>query len=206
MKKKITFYLATTNQNKINEIKDFFKEHDFKFYTLSDFKNYKSPEETGNTFEENALIKAKSFLSYLKKIKKNSQENEWILAEDSGLEVFALKGAPGILSARYHLPYPNDNKNNSLLLTNLKNITKREARYCCSLICINFFKENVLKLDGFLEGCISLECKGSGGFGYDPLFIPLNQNQTLGELPKEYKVSVSHRAKVLKKFKKHLQI
>ena len=193
-------YLATTNNNKIKEILNFI--HSF-FEVLSssldnqqsskqallvknlkNLQNYKSPKEHGISFRENANIKSQSLLNYL--IDKNQLETPLgILAEDSGLEVKALNGDPGIFSARYSGLTANNQKNNKYLIENLKNQKNRKARYVCALsfLFLSGGKKVSKTFEAYCKGEIAYQEKGRGGFGYDPLFIPKGETKTFGELP-----------------------
>ena len=129
----MTFWLATTNKNKIHEIKVFFK-NSYLFYDISHLKNYIPPEETGLTFKENAEIKTESLSNFLDKSKIPS--DCVILGEDSGLEVFSLGGEPGIYSARYSGSHGSDKRNNQLLVKNMEGKKDRRARYVCFICCL----------------------------------------------------------------------
>lgn len=192
----MTFWLATTNKNKIHEIESFFKSA-YDFYHISHLKNYTPPEEIGLTFKENARIKAESLAVFLDKSEVSS--DCLILGEDSGLKVYSLGGEPGIYSARYSGPHGDDKQNNQLLLENMKEQRNREAYYVCVICCL--FKNQKYFFKGQLKGSIALEEKGTNGFGYDPLFIPEGERKTLGELPSDFKQTISHRAKALNKLK-----
>ena len=137
----MTLWLATTNSHKINEIHSFFKNTDsIRFLDLNclkDFGPYTPPEETGADFVENAKLKAESLFLFLNKSGTALPQPLWIVGEDSGLEVKALKGAPGIYSARYSGPQATDKKNNRLLLKELGGEKDRTARYVCALSCLN---------------------------------------------------------------------
>ena len=214
----MTLWLATTNTHKIKEIKSFFKDTPaIKFLDLSDIncKNYTPPEETGNTFKENARIKSAGVLKFLKDSKLSLPKPLWILGEDSGLEVKVLNGKPGIYSARYSGPQATDQKNNQLLLKNLLGKTDRIARYVCVLSCRPFTKNSQelsssetkeFVFEGFCHGSIAFEERGVNGFGYDPLFIPQGETKTFGELSPQFKESISHRIQALKKLEDALKV
>ncbi len=130
----LIFWLATTNSHKIKEIESFFKNQpSLIFKSLKDLKNYTPPEETGNSFKENAEIKSFQLLTFLNQKDNPLNKEIWILGEDSGLEVEALNKAPGIFSARYGGEQTTDQKNNQLLLHNLKGKKSRKAQYICAL-------------------------------------------------------------------------
>ena len=206
----MTLWLATTNSHKIKEIKSFFKNTPaIQFLDLSDIncKNYTPPEETGNTFKENAGIKSAGLLKFLKDSKLSLQKPCWIVGEDSGLEVKVLNGKPGIYSARYSGPQATDQKNNQLLLKNLLRQTDRTACYTCALSCRPFtesFQESSFSetkefiFEGFCHGSMASEERGVNGFGYDPLFIPRGETKTFGELSPQFKERISHRIQALK--------
>lgn len=145
--------------------------------------------ETADTFEENCLMKAEWL---------RSRQECWVLADDSGLEVDALQGAPGVYSARY-AGLPSDSiKNMDKLLIELKNIPleKRIARFLCVMALVSPEGESWV-VNGTCEGHIQLEKSGSEGFGYDPLFVPVGFDKTFAELGKEIKNGISHRGKAL---------
>lgn len=208
-------WLATTNNNKIKEIVNFLqlyfqtnskkifqnKQLDISLQSLIKLKKHSSPEETGSSFRQNAKIKSEHLLQCLiaEDFLKNSTG---ILAEDSGLELESLKGEPGIHSARYSGPQADDKKNNQLLLKNLKHHKNRKARYVCALsfVFINQGQRINKTFEAYCEGLIAHQARGKRGFGYDPLFIPKNQPQTLGDAPLHFKQKVSHRRKALEKW------
>jgi XTP/dITP diphosphohydrolase len=175
--------VATSNNNKLNEIKDIFRE--FEIIGLEDY--YVAPEETGSTFCENAFIKATNIENL----------NDIILADDSGIEVEALNGAPGVYSARYS--GGNDYDNNKKLLKALENETNRKARFVCCMVAI--VRKQVLMEEATLEGNIGFELKGESGFGYDKIFIPIGYDKTLAELGQDIKNQISHRKKALEGIK-----
>ncbi len=202
----ITFWIATTNPHKIKEIKSFFKNQtSLSFKNLKDLKGYTPPEETGSSFKENAEIKSLQLLTFLNHKNIPLNKNIWILGEDSGLEVESLNKAPGIFSARYGGQQTTDQKNNQLLLHNLKDKKSRLAQYVCAISCLS---PNGTKLafQGLCKGSIGFKEKGGNGFGYDPLFIPEGEIHTLGELAPEFKEKISHRIQAIKKLKKALSL
>ena len=183
--------VATRNQGKVTEILSLLEGSNFKLKTLDDFEKIEEVEETGNTFVENANLKS---LGYAK------QTNCLTLADDSGLEVNALSGAPGVFSARFAGANASDDANLNKLLNHLKKIktSDREARFICAMSVSDptGIKFNSL---GVCGGEIALNSMGSNGFGYDPVFIPEGFQRTFGELYKETKEKVSHRTIALKK-------
>lgn len=209
-------YLATTNRNKIKEISSFieaFLKGAFLFKqepalvikSLRDVSGYPSPEENGSSFQENANIKSLALLEHLKE-QGQIEDLFGILSEDSGLEVCALQGAPGLFSARYSGPQATDKKNNRLLLQKMENQKNRKARYACALsfLFLKSEKEIVKNWTAYCEGNIDFQERGQGGFGYDPLFIPLGEKKTFGELPFEFKQKISHRTQALQKWTSYL--
>jgi XTP/dITP diphosphohydrolase len=146
------------------------------------------PEEVGETFYENARAKA----LYGREV---DPPDRWTIGEDSGLEVDGLGGRPGIRSARYAGPQATDGENVTKLLEDLASVTGagRRARYVSELVCLTPAHEE-LRGTGTLEGTIADSPRGSAGFGYDPVFVPLGQERTVAELGDEWKARRSHRA------------
>ena len=195
-KKIIKLLIGTNNKGKLKEITDLLPKN-LEIYSTSDFK-ISSPPENGNTFEENSLIKAKHFSKKSKMI---------CLSDDSGLEIDALKGAPGIHSARWggkkgdfvkamNRVFRELNKKDK----NWKN-KKIKARFVCALT-IYGPNQKIIKSIGKIEGYISPSMKGKNGFGYDPIFIPKGQEMTFGEMKPFLKYKIDHRFKAFKKIKK----
>ncbi|RMG35728.1 MAG: XTP/dITP diphosphatase [Methanobacteriota archaeon] len=178
--------LATRNIHKIEEIKDILKDVPVEIRSLQDFPEVPEIEETGHTFEENALIKAETVFNLT---------GHWAVGDDSGLEVDALKGAPGIYSARYAGPTKSYEANNIKLLEELSGLpaSQRKAQFHCAAAIVGPDTRKVVH--GILRGMITFEPRGSAGFGYDPLFIPEGYEQTLAELGEEIKNKISHRAR-----------
>lgn len=178
--------LATSNAHKVEEINAITKEFGIEFILPPKEFN---PIENGNTFAENSLIKAKEA---------NRLTNKMTLADDSGLCVDYLDGAPGIMSARYSdTPQNRINK----LLNELKNvpIEKRSAKFVCHITLLDE-NANILFSDfGEIKGHIGFEVKGEHGFGYDPIFVVENNTHTMAELPDSEKNTISHRARAIKK-------
>jgi len=190
----IKLLVATTNPGKFAEVKDFLRQLPLEVLSLSDLATWPKIIEDGATFEENALKKARSLAEY---------SGYLTLADDSGLEVDALNGAPGIYSARYCGEEGNDKKNNEKLMHELREISeeKRTGRFVCALaLCApksHGMKEWTVR--DSCEGRISFELKGENGFGYDPLFFYPSLGKTFGEIDRAIKATVSHRGKALKK-------
>ena len=185
--------VATRNKKKLEEIKDLLKDLNLKITSLADYPDCPEIEEDGKTFSANALKKAATIALSTKKL---------TLGEDSGLQVKALKNAPGIYSARFSGPSATDEKNNAKLLKLLKQVPlkKRQARYRCCAALVDG-KRIVEVMSGSCSGLIALKPKGKNGFGYDPLFFIPRYGKTFGELSPEVKSQMSHRARALKKFK-----
>ena len=182
--------LASNNAGKVREINDLLKGHDIEVVPQSDY-NVDSVEETGLTFVENAIIKAR--YAALK-------TGLPAIADDSGIEVDALKGAPGIYSARFGGEGATDKDNNKKLLEELKDVAddQRTARYQCVMVYMRHAADPTpLIATGTWDGSILKSAKGSGGFGYDPLFYVATHQCSAAELTPEMKNKLSHRAKAL---------
>ncbi len=190
-------WVGTTNSGKLSEIKNFFIGTNVNVHSISELPVYSPPPETGQSFEDNARIKAKS----LKAVK----SDVWVMAEDSGLEVEGLNNLPGIHSARYAGETATDHQNTAKLLKMIgfKTANNRAAQFrCCMVVYSPDGDETVF--NGILKGSISKGQKGTHGFGYDPVFIPEGSEKTLAELQPGEKNSFSHRAQALKQFKQQL--
>ena len=199
LKKKITkILIGTNNVGKIKEIRDLLPKN-LEIYTTSDFK-IKSPIENGKTFEENSLIKARYFSKKSKMI---------CLSDDSGLEIDALGGAPGIYSARWGGKKKDFVKAMNRVFNELNKRNKNwkikeiKARFVCALT-IYGPNQKIIKSVGKIEGQISTSIKGKNGFGYDPIFIPKGKKITFGEMKPSQKYKIDHRFKAFKKIKKFL--
>lgn len=192
--------LASNNVKKIKELKGMLQGMDFVICSLKDENINIEVEEDGLTFEENAYKKAYEIYNFLKS---RGDKGFYVLADDSGLEVECLNGAPGIYSARYSGKHGDDYGNNVKLLEDMKGAVdpkERKARFVCLLALID---ENGYKniVEGYVEGYIVDEVRQTGGFGYDPLFYYEPFNKTFGEATPQEKNSVSHRGQALKKLK-----
>ena len=189
--------LSTGNSNKVEEIKYILKDLPIDVLSKNDlgFKDLEI-EEDGKTLEENAIKKA-SILA--KKVE------DMVIADDSGLFVGYLNGAPGLHSARYAGDNSNDRANNIKLLNELKDVPleKRDA-YFRTVIALIGVDGKVTILTGECKGTIGFEPKGNKGFGYDPLFIVEGYDKTFGELGEEVKNKISHRAKALEKLREEI--
>jgi len=184
--------LATRNDGKLREMRPFLEGLELRLETLASHPEIGDVDENGATFEENARKKAThaARLSGL-----------WTVAEDSGICVDALGGAPGVRSARYAGVHGDDAANNACLLRELGAATDRRARYVCVLVLARPDGEVVVATRGVCEGEIAREPRGQSGFGYDPLFIPERiPGQTMAQLPRDQKSLISHRAQSLHAF------
>jgi XTP/dITP diphosphohydrolase len=184
--------LASANKGKIKEIREYCKESEVIPY--SDLLEPFEIIEDGTTYQENALIKAKTIFDKLKDL----HTDFIVLADDSGITVPALGNIPGIYSARYAGVGASDKENLYKLIDALKekDIKKTAAYYTAAMAIVT--KKGAYTVHGWMHGDVIDEAKGEGGFGYDPMFIPLGYDKTLGELDKDIKQKFSHRTKALK--------
>lgn len=181
--------LGTTNAGKVRELAALLEPHGIRVISLRDCPGSVSVEETGTTFADNAALKASQQAMAL---------SRWVLAEDSGLCVDALGGAPGIHSARFSAG--GDDANNSLLLERLASVptTARGAHYACHAALADPSGAIVARSQGTCHGSIAAVPGGNGGFGYDPLFIVPEYHRSFGELAPEVKGVISHRARAMR--------
>lgn len=183
--------LATNNKSKVKEISEMMSGSDITFVSLADAGINVEVEETGTTFEENALLKAREICKL---------SGKPTISDDSGLEIDALDGAPGIYSSRFMGEDTSYDIKNNALIEKLENVADpdRTARFrCCMALVLTDGREFVT--EGAMEGIIAREPKGINGFGYDPiLFIP-EYNRTSAELSSEEKNNISHRGEALRK-------
>ena len=190
LKKQIAI-LASGNKHKLEEIQVMLKDFEFEIKSLKDVHlEHLEIEENGSTFEENALIKAKAVQEITGGI---------VLADDSGLEVDALNGAPGVFSARYAGVHGNDQANNQKLLEKLSGVEyeNRSARFVSAIAMVFEGEEPAIIVRGTVEGLIQFEPKGANGFGYDPLFYYPPFEKTMAEMTMTEKNTVSHRSNAL---------
>jgi XTP/dITP diphosphohydrolase len=189
--------LATRNKKKIEEIKRAIGNVPISILTIDDFPGCPEVQEEGVTFQENAIKKALAVAQYTGKPS---------LADDSGLEVYALNNAPGILSSRYAGEGTDDRKNIEKLLHEMRSVIneERNARFVCCLALV-FPDGRVEIFSGHVEGRIGREPKGSYGFGYDPIFYPKGHDRTFAEMTANEKDALSHRGEALRKFQKYLK-
>lgn len=189
-------YVCSSNQGKLRDFTLAGSQAGIAVEPLPELANIAPPDETGVTFEENAIIKAIYYSQFA---------DAPVLADDSGLEVDALGGEPGVFSARYAGSGASDNENNRLLLERLRNAMNRHARFVC-VIALARAGSLITTVRGSVSGEISAAPRGSEGFGYDPLFFYPPLGCTFGELSPEQKFGVSHRgnaARQLAEFLKH---
>lgn len=183
-----TIVIATNNQNKVREFKSLFPNQNIEFKTLKELGYTKEIKENGNTFEENAILKAKQVALDL---------GITAISDDSGLEVEALNNEPGIYSARYAGGH-DDTANNALLIKNLQGVENRNARYVCA-ICVYHPDGEYRTIVEDCRGRIIEDAKGENGFGYDPYFYVEEFGKTFAEVSIDQKNTISHRAKALRK-------
>jgi XTP/dITP diphosphohydrolase len=182
--------LGTRNPGKVKEITTILEESGWSFTSLQEFDEVGPATEDGVTYAENAIAKARFYAAATGML---------ALADDSGLEVAALGGAPGIYSARYAGDNASDADRRALLLAELAkmNIGDRRARFVAAVAIATPDGEVLNLSEGICEGTITFEPRGNSGFGYDPLFVPDGYDQTFAELPDEVKNRISHRARAL---------
>ena len=198
MKKITNLLIGTNNKGKFKELRELLPKY-VKSVSTSDF-SLKSPRENGVSFEENSLIKSKYF---------SKKTKLPCLADDSGLEIDLLGGAPGIYSARWGGKYGDFNKAIKKIYRELTKIDKDwknkkvKARFVCAL-SMSFLNKKIACVTGRVEGFISLKPKGKNGFGYDPIFIPNKGTKTFGEMIPSKKYKLDHRYQAFKKIKKFL--
>ncbi|WP_409251554.1 XTP/dITP diphosphatase [Bacillus sp. SCS-153A] len=195
MKKKII--IATKNKGKAKEFERMLSPRGYKVLTLLDFPDFQDIEETGETFEENAVLKAEEASAVL---------NEMVIADDSGLIIDALDGRPGVYSARYAGEKKDDNANMDKVLSELQGVpfNERTARFYC-VLAIAGPNMKTRTYSGSCEGKILDERRGTNGFGYDPIFFVEAKDRTMAELRPEEKAAVSHRGKALSQFESNLE-
>lgn len=183
----MTVYCATGNPGKLREFRLAAERFAVEILELPDFKRLPTCEETGRTFEENAILKAHYYGQHAPGL---------LFADDSGLEVDALDGQPGVISARYAGPGATDAMNNALLLGNMRGREDRSARFVCVIALANR-GEMIRTFRGVVEGQLLEAPRGAEGFGYDPLFYFPPYGRSFGEISVDEKMAVSHRGKAL---------
>lgn len=194
-------WIATGNKGKLSEFKLLFEKElpSLKIHSISELPTFHAPPENGQTFLENARIKARSL--------KAMKPETWIMAEDSGLEVGGLGNLPGIHSARYAGPKAQDSENVAKLLKmmQIRAVTDRSAQFVCTMIVYTPQGEEWI-FEGKMKGSIAKSATGLHGFGYDPIFIPDGETKSLAELGSGFKNKNSHRAKACMEFISKLKI
>lgn len=195
--KKSTLVLATRNSGKIQEIKAMIADLPFEVWSIQDFPGCPESEEPYDSYQENALDKAKVVGDFCQ---------TWVLADDSGLEIDALDGAPGVLSARYAGPRATYQDNCEKVLREMADvpIDRRQAQFYCCMVLYHPSGKRFQSL-GTLPGLINTTAMGQKGFGYDPIFFLPEQNRTLAQLSLAEKNRISHRTKALQDMLEHLR-
>ena len=183
-----TVVIATGNKHKVEEFRQILEPAGFQVLSAADCGGMPEVEEDGQTFRENAAKKALATAKAL---------NQTVIADDSGLEVEALNGAPGIHSARYAGEGGNDGRNLAKLLDKLVGVEDRGARFVC-VLAVATPQGEIKFAEGEVRGRIALQACGQGGFGYDPAFIPAGYERTFGELSQEIKNILSHRGRAIR--------
>ena len=189
--------LATNNLNKVREINELFQESIYKIIPQSEFK-VTEVEETGKTFTENALIKACNAAKYT---------DLPVIADDSGIEVDALDGRPGIFSARYSGIGATDKDNLTKLIKDIKHIDRKncQAKFICAMVYIAYENDpNPIIVEGIWKGYVITKPRGVNGFGYDPIFYVPEYECTSAELDRKKKNQLSHRGQAIRKLTKKL--
>ena len=189
-----TIYLASGNAHKLHELQTALEEAGLSVCVKgpAEIGGMPEVEETGSTFEANALLKAFG-------LRKIGPEDAWFLADDSGIEIDALEGCPGVISARYAGSACDDEANNDKVLEEMKEVPEsdRGCRFRCVLALVGEAVEKTFS--GACEGTLLQERRGNDGFGYDPLFLPKESDCTFAEISLEEKAKISHRARALAK-------
>lgn len=190
--------IATKNKGKVNDFRVLFNQTPFEVISLADLAEpIADIPETGSTFEENAIIKAEAIAALLQLP---------VIADDSGLEVDALDGRPGVFSARYAGTEKDDNKNLHKVLEELVGVNdeERSAQFVCALAVAQPGQSTFVR-KGTCKGRISNEPRGTNGFGYDPIFQPYGYRETMSELSSDEKNAISHRSRALNKLDEWLK-
>jgi XTP/dITP diphosphohydrolase len=189
--------VATRNKKKIEEMRKILGVMGIvsRLYSLEDFPSFEEIEEDGTTFEENALKKARHIFNHT---------GMTTIADDSGLEVDALGGAPGIRSARYAGEDADDMANNERLLKEIEDVPddQRTARFVCCIAYVS--RDDVKTFHGYVKGRIGRKPAGERGFGYDPLFYPEGYDRSFAEMTEDEKNAISHRAMALRELQRYL--
>ena len=189
------FVLATHNPGKLREMSDILSHLGVEVVSPADVGVTVEVEETGTTFAENAMLKAKAICA---------ASGLPAIADDSGLCVDALNGGPGVYSARYGGEGLDDRGRYMLLLNSMRGQTTRAAHFSCAIACA-FPNGDTLTAEGRCDGAIAFAPLGEGGFGYDPVFLVPEKGKTFGQLTAEEKSQISHRGKALREFSTQLE-
>lgn len=189
--------IATKNMGKVKDFEQLFAKYGLEVKSLHDFPLIEEPEETGETFEANAIIKADSLCKQLGQV---------VIADDSGLMVDSLFGNPGVRSARYAGEEKDDDANIQKVLEELNGVPeeKRTARFYCALAVVFPDQKEPILVNGTIEGTILEQPRGDNGFGYDPIFYVEELKKSMAELSREEKNKRSHRARALHKLEKKI--
>jgi XTP/dITP diphosphohydrolase len=187
--------IATGNSGKVNEFCAILKGSAFSFFASKDLGFFEEVKENATTFKGNAELKAKAVYDYM--VSKGKYKDYWIIADDSGLEVEALDGRPGVFSARYAGENATGAQRYTKLLNEMEGKTNRNARFVCCL-CLIKPGEALDFFEGECKGSILTKANGSGGFGYDPVFLPDGHSRSFGEMDEEEKNVLSHRGRAIK--------
>lgn len=196
---RLEILIATRNPGKIREIQEMLRSLPLKLRLLDEFADVSPVEESGQTYAENAGLKAQGYAR---------QTGVWALADDSGLEVEALGGLPGVFSARFGGEHLSDRERTEKLLVELTHHSESEraAKFVCSMALAGWRPEESAETseprllsvtEGMCDGLIATSAHGGNGFGFDPVFTPIGYRETFAELPNEVKSRISHRAKAL---------
>ena len=190
--------VASNNDHKIKEIKEILSQFPFEVLSLKEASLNIDVEETGSTFMDNAEIKASEIFKIA--------NGDMVLADDSGLSVEILDGAPGVFSARFAGVHGDTSANNEKLLYLLggEKEENRKAKFICAMVLI-INEDEIVKVQGEVEGIITAEFRGEKGFGYDPLFYLPEYNKTFAQMSNEEKNAISHRGRALAKLKNELE-
>ena len=184
---------ATNNAHKLQEVREILPA-DVEVISLHEIGFDKEIDETGTTLEENSRIKAEEVYQYIMR-NAHSTMIDGVFADDTGLEISALGGQPGVYTARWAGEPSNPENNRKKALTELEGLNNRQAQFRTVVTLIRNGKNE--QVEGIVRGEIATEERGDGGFGYDPLFIPEGYDKTFAELPAEIKNSISHRARAI---------
>ena len=199
---KMKLVFASNNKHKLEEVRKILPAN-ICVISLAELGFHAEIDETGETLEENSAIKAQTIWDWIK-AHQLTHEVDGVFADDTGLEIRALGGAPGVRTARWAGEDCNDASNRQKALQELSGITDREARFRTVITLIT--QQGTQQVEGIVNGRISEAEEGNGGFGYDPVFIPEGYEQTFASLPTEVKNSISHRARAMEAMRKELRV